>query len=86
GRIDMVINTTSGEKAIKDSYSIRRQTLLAGVSYYTTMAAAAAAAAAIEDAREHPVATGEPVRVCSLQEYHSLLAKRLERRGATLPR
>jgi carbamoyl-phosphate synthase large subunit len=79
GRIDMVINTTSGEKAIKDSYSIRRATLLSGVSYFTTMAAAAAAVAAIEDARDRPLS------VCSLQEYHTALATRLERRGRKLP-
>jgi carbamoyl-phosphate synthase large subunit len=76
GRIQLVINTTSGEQAIKDSYSIRRQTLLAGVAYFTTMAAAAAAAAAIEDALDRPLS------VCSLQEYHASLRERLARRGS----
>ncbi|HEX7478016.1 MAG TPA: carbamoyl-phosphate synthase large subunit [Polyangiales bacterium] len=78
GRIQLVINTTSGEQAIKDSYSIRRQTLLAGVAYFTTMAAAAAAAAAIEDALDRPLS------VCSLQEYHASLRERLARRGSKL--
>ncbi len=79
GRIDMVINTTSGEKAIKDSYSIRRHTLQAGVSYFTTMAAAAAAVSAIDDARDRAPS------VRSLQEYHDALAERLARRGGKLP-
>jgi carbamoyl-phosphate synthase large subunit len=78
GQIDLVVNTTSGEQAIKDSYSIRRQTVLSGIAYFTTMAAAAAAVAAIEDAREGALS------VCSLQEYHERLAARLARREARL--
>jgi carbamoyl-phosphate synthase large subunit len=78
GQIDLVVNTTSGEQAIKDSYSIRRQTVLSGKPYFTTMAAAAAAVAAIEDARERALS------VCSLQEYHQVLAARLARREARL--
>jgi carbamoyl-phosphate synthase large subunit len=76
GKIVMVVNTTSGEKAIKDSYSIRRQTVLSGIAYFTTMAAAAAAISAIEDGRDRALS------VCSLQEYHEVLAARLARRGA----
>jgi carbamoyl-phosphate synthase large subunit len=76
GKIDMVVNTTSGEKAIKDSYSIRRQTVLSGIAYFTTMAAAAAAIAALEDGRDRALS------VCSLQEYHQVLAERLARRGS----
>jgi carbamoyl-phosphate synthase large subunit len=75
GKIVMVVNTTSGEQAIKDSYSIRRQTVLSGIAYFTTMAAAAAAIGAIEDGRDRPLS------VCSLQEYHQVLAARLARRG-----
>jgi carbamoyl-phosphate synthase large subunit len=78
GGIDLVVNTTSGEQAIKDSYSIRRQTVLSGIAYFTTMAAAAAAVAAIEDSRERELS------VCSLQEYHQVLAARLARREARL--
>jgi len=70
GEIAMVINTTSGAKAIRDSYSIRRQTLMSGVPYFTTIAAASASAAAIEAARE------SGVQVCSLQEYHAKTAAR----------
>jgi carbamoyl-phosphate synthase large subunit len=76
GKIDMVVNTTSGETAIKDSYSIRRQTVLSGIAYFTTMAAAAAAIAALEDGQDRALS------VCSLQEYHQVLAARLARRGA----
>jgi carbamoyl-phosphate synthase large subunit len=68
--VDLVINTTSDAAAIRDSYSIRRQTLVSGVAYFTTMAAALAAAGAIEDARGR---TG-PVEVRTLQEYHRALA------------
>jgi carbamoyl-phosphate synthase large subunit len=78
GKIDMVVNTTSGEKAIKDSYSIRRQTVLSGIAYFTTMAAAAAAIAALEDGRDRALS------VCSLQEYHQVLAERLARRGSKI--
>ncbi|MEY4579320.1 MAG: hypothetical protein RL701_4023 [Pseudomonadota bacterium] len=76
GKIHMVVNTTSGVKAIKDSYSIRRQTVLSGIAYFTTMAAAAAAIAALEDGRDRALS------VCSLQEYHQALAARLARRGS----
>jgi carbamoyl-phosphate synthase large subunit len=78
GKIVMVVNTTSGEKAIKDSYSIRRQTVLSGIAYFTTMAAAAAAIAALEDGRDRALS------VCSLQEYHQALAARLARRGSNV--
>jgi len=68
GDIAMVINTTEGAKAIRDSYSLRRATLLAGIPYFTTIAAATAAVSAIEVRRE------SPLTVRSLQEYHSTLA------------
>jgi carbamoyl-phosphate synthase large subunit len=66
GGIDMVINTTFGVQAVRDSYSIRRQTLMSGIAYFTTMAAASAAVDAIEAAR----ARGARFTVRSLQEYH----------------
>jgi carbamoyl-phosphate synthase large subunit len=43
-----VINTTDGTKAISDSKSLRRATLMQKVPYYTTMAGAQAAAEAIQ--------------------------------------
>ncbi|HEY8431060.1 MAG TPA: carbamoyl-phosphate synthase large subunit, partial [Sandaracinaceae bacterium] len=64
GEIAMVINTTEGAQAIRDSYSLRRATLMAGVPYFTTIAAASAAVGAIEARRE------SPLTVRSLQEYH----------------
>jgi carbamoyl-phosphate synthase large subunit len=65
GKIAMVINTTEGDKAIRDSYSLRRQALISAVPYFTTVAAATAAVAAIE------VTVAGPLEVCSLQEYHA---------------
>ncbi len=64
GEVAMVINTTEGAKAIADSRSLRRETLLAGIPYFTTVAGAAAAVSAIEAMREGRLS------VRSLQEYH----------------
>jgi carbamoyl-phosphate synthase large subunit len=69
GQIAMVINTTEGAQAIRDSYSLRRATLMAGVPYFTTIAAASAAVAAIEARRE------SAMTVRSLQEYHRSLGR-----------
>ncbi len=65
GDIAVVFNTTEGAKAIRDSRSMRRQTVLSDVPYFTTMAAAVAAVDAIEARRQRPPS------VCSLQEYHA---------------
>ncbi len=62
GQIHMVINTTSDAQAIRDSYSLRRQTVLSGVPYFTTIAAAHAVVDAIEANISHR-------QVKSLQEY-----------------
>ncbi len=43
GQIHMLINTTDGESAISDSYSIRRSALQLGIPYFTTLTAARAA-------------------------------------------
>ena len=42
GEIAMVINTTDGDSAISDSYSIRRSALQSGVPHFTAMTAARA--------------------------------------------
>ncbi len=64
GTIAMVVNTTIGAREVRDSYSLRRQTLLMNIPYFTTIAAALAACDALESAR------GENgVRVRSLQEW-----------------
>ena len=65
GTIAIVVNTTIGAKEVRDSYSLRRQTLLENIPYFTTIAAALAACDALEAA-----AQGEPeARVRSLQEW-----------------
>ncbi len=64
GEVSLVINTSSGDQSIADSYSIRRTALVYNVPYATTMAAASAMVTAIRAIRQSPVA------VMSLQEYH----------------
>jgi carbamoyl-phosphate synthase large subunit len=64
GTIAIVVNTTLGAKAVHDSYSLRRQTLLANIPYFTTIAAALAACDALEAAQGDP-----ELRVRSLQEW-----------------
>jgi carbamoyl-phosphate synthase large subunit len=64
GTIAMLVNTTMGGREVRDSYSLRRQTLLANIPYFTTIPAALAACDALEAVR------GEArVRVRSLQEW-----------------
>ncbi len=71
GGISMVVNTTIGAKEVRDSYALRRQTLLANIAYFTTIAAALAACDALE------AADGDgPVRVSSLQEWGELAPSR----------
>jgi carbamoyl-phosphate synthase large subunit len=65
GDIHLVINTTSGAEAIKDSFPIRRNALLKGIPYYTTLSAARAAVGAIADLR------AGKTTVRSLQEYQN---------------
>jgi carbamoyl-phosphate synthase large subunit len=64
GDVHLVFNTTAGKREIADSYSIRRETLMKGVPYFTTLTAARAAVGAMEAAR-----AGRP-EARSLQEYH----------------
>jgi len=47
GDIDLVINTTKTQNSIRDSYSIRRTSLMNNIPYYTTMAGAKIAVDAI---------------------------------------
>ena len=63
GDVQLVVNTTEGEKSLADSKSIRRTTLEMKVPYYTTLAGAEAAVAAIA-----ALGTGE-LTVTSLQDY-----------------
>ncbi len=47
-KIDLVINTTKSQSSVKDSYSIRRTSLMYNIPYYTTLAGAKVAVDAIE--------------------------------------
>jgi len=47
GEVDLIFNTTEGEQAIRDSFTLRRAALLNGVPYYTTMSGARCAVQAI---------------------------------------
>jgi carbamoyl-phosphate synthase large subunit len=61
--ICMVINTTHGAQAVADSFSIRRNTLVHNIAYYTTASGARAAVDGI-------VATAQSkLEVKSIQEY-----------------
>ena len=62
--VHLVFNTTAGKQAISDSYSIRRETLMKGIPYFTTLTGARAAVGAIEAAKDRRAGP------CSLQEYH----------------
>ncbi len=63
GDIQVVMNTTHGAQAIKDSFPIRRTALMRGIPYYTTLSAARAAVAALGELRAGRMS------VRSLQEY-----------------
>ncbi|MDH3202394.1 MAG: carbamoyl-phosphate synthase large subunit [Myxococcales bacterium] len=78
GDICLVFNTTEGARAIRDSRSMRRQTVMSDVPYFTTIAAAVAAVDAIEARRLRPLS------VCSLQEYHARTTKLASVRPAPL--
>jgi carbamoyl-phosphate synthase large subunit len=65
-KIDLVINTVHGAQSQKDSYSIRRTTLIKGVPYFTTISAARAAVRGIS------AIMTRPLEVKSIQEYHTL--------------
>ena len=73
--IDLVINTTSGKKAIAESLSIRRTALTFDVPYTTTIAGARATALAIKSLIQGKLG------VRTIQEYHEDVrngGKRLE--------
>jgi carbamoyl-phosphate synthase large subunit len=65
GDIQLVVNTTAGAQAIKDSFPIRRTALIRGIPYYTTLSAARAAVGAIAELRSGRMG------VRSLQEYQN---------------
>jgi carbamoyl-phosphate synthase large subunit len=61
--IDLIINTTEGKQAIRESNSIRREAVHHRVTYYTTIAAGLATCEALDHVDE--------VEVHSLQDLHS---------------
>jgi carbamoyl-phosphate synthase large subunit len=63
-KVDFVINTVHGAQSQKDSYSIRRTTLVKGIPYFTTISAAKAAVHGISAIKANPL------QVKSIQEYH----------------
>ena len=66
GSIAMGVNTTVGAQSIRDSFSIRRTSLMQKIPHFTTISAATAAARAIEAVR-----AGEKTLVArTLQDYH----------------
>jgi len=66
GDVHFVINTTDGKRDVSDSSSIRRETLMKAVPYFTTMTGARAGIMAMEAMRDGPAG------VRSLQEYHGI--------------
>jgi carbamoyl-phosphate synthase large subunit len=65
GEIALVVNTASGKLTVKDSKSIRQNTLLYGVPYSTTLEGAKAMALAIAGSKKCALS------VRSLQEYYA---------------
>jgi len=65
GQVQLVINTTFGEKEIAQSYSIRRTSLTHNIPYFTTIAGATAGVEAIE------VLISMDMDVKPIQEYRS---------------
>jgi carbamoyl-phosphate synthase large subunit len=63
GEVCMVINTTQGAQAVADSFSIRRNTLMNNIAYFTTTAGARAAVDGIIAMRR------EELDVKPIQEY-----------------
>jgi carbamoyl-phosphate synthase large subunit len=66
GDVHFVVNTTDGKREVSDSASIRRETLMKGLPYFTTMTGARAGVMAMEAVQAGPLG------VRSLQEYHGI--------------
>ena len=62
--INLVINTTKTQGSIRDSYSIRRTSLMNNIPYYTTIAGAKVAVDAIESLKN------KTLTVQSIQSIH----------------
>jgi carbamoyl-phosphate synthase large subunit len=64
GDVHFVVNTTAGKREIADSTSIRRETVMRQIPYFTTMTGAVAGVGAMEAARDGKLG------VRPLQDYH----------------
>jgi carbamoyl-phosphate synthase large subunit len=67
--IDLIVNTTEGKQAVRESNSIRREAVQRRVTYYTTLAAGLATCEALDHVDE--------VEVNRLQDLHSEAARAL---------
>jgi carbamoyl-phosphate synthase large subunit len=63
--IDLIVNTTEGKQAVRESRSIRREAVARKVTYYTTIAAARATCEALDHL--------EDLAVNRLQDLHKEL-------------
>ena len=66
GEITLIVNTTEGKKAIRDSQTIRGEAVARAVTYYTTLSAARATCLAMEH-------LGDDAVNC-LQDLHAVIA------------
>jgi carbamoyl-phosphate synthase large subunit len=62
--VHLIVNTTEGAQAVRDSKSIRQAALERKIAYYTTIEGGLAAAAAI-------LSTADVTAVCTIQQYHA---------------
>ena len=76
--IDLIVNTTEGKQAIRESNSIRREAVHRRVTYYTTLAAALATCEALEHIDE--------VEVNRLADLHQEILRRMKRTPMTRAR
>jgi carbamoyl-phosphate synthase large subunit len=65
--IDLIVNTTEGKQAIRESRSIRREAVLRKVTYYTTVAAARATCDALDHLKD--------LEVNRLQDLHKEISE-----------
>ncbi len=79
-QVQLVFNTTDGQKAVSDSKSLRRATLMQKVPYYTTLAGAAAVAEAIAALK------AGSLEVRPLQAYFDAASVTPRRRDSPQPR
>jgi carbamoyl-phosphate synthase large subunit len=66
GEIALIVNTTEGKQAVRESHSIRREAVQRRVTYYTTLAAALATCEALDSL--------DQVEVNRLQDLHQELS------------